>query len=59
MARTLYENNDVTFYAESDNKYETFINVKSNEDENLIVIFAENEESFKQELTALLDKYRI
>lgn len=56
MAKTVYSNNDVEITIESFDESEAKVNVNG---ENLIWISREDENEFRCELRALLDKYRI
>lgn len=52
----LYENNDVVITSEKQDQFESKINING---KNLIWISLEQQEDFQNELTNLLDKYRI
>lgn len=56
MARTIYQNNKVEITAKSSDQWETEIEING---QNLIVISSSDEENFKNELSEVLDKYRI
>jgi hypothetical protein len=56
MAKTVYSNNDVEITIESFDEFEAKVNVNG---ENLIWISTEDETDFRNELRALLDRYRI
>lgn len=56
MGQIIYRNNDVEIIAKVVDGYDTKINVNG---ENLIWISASDIDKFKEELSAVLDKYRI
>jgi hypothetical protein len=56
MSNTIYQNNDVEITVERVDFHESKINVNGH---NLIWISAIEQEDFRHELSALLDKYRI
>lgn len=56
MGKTVYSNNDVEITIDSSDEFESMVNVNG---ENLIWISGEDENEFRHELRALLDKYRI
>lgn len=56
MALSIYNNNDVDISSERIDQYECKINVNG---QNLIWISREQELEFKNELSSLLDRYRI
>jgi len=53
---TVYNNNEVKITIERENPEEAKVNING---KNLIWISREQEDDFKKELSALLDKYRI
>lgn len=56
MAKTVFYNNDVEITIERVDEHESKVNVNG---ENLIWISSENENEFKNELSELLNRYRI
>ena len=52
----IYQNNDVRISSERIDQYEAKINING---ENLIWISRDQEDAFKNELSELLNKYRI
>lgn len=56
MPRIIYENNSVQITSERQDEFEAKINVNG---QNLIWISRENETEFQEELSELLDRYRI